>query len=311
MKKTALILALVFGISLITFSYKAFAAEPWPYDSPGKGATVCANYSPSTWNTVEAGWLIGQTVYSPAGGDLGQISDLMVDRSDGHIALVILSDVPGFGSWFAAAPFSALERISENTLTLNFGGRDIPLAPTYLTDPYAYELTSHRDTVGLRAIPSAIDPLWAERVYRVYGQTAYWAGGENRNQQIALYRTARPSTAESLFGKTSPVALMAATVQLEGGNMGARIDDVIIDSAGSRAVLLVLDKVPGRGDGQTAVPFGEVSMSGNVLVLNTTEDRVAAAPGFNEDADLHNSQWAENVYKFFGLQPCWDERGTQ
>jgi len=43
------------------------------------------------------------------------------------------------------------------------------------------------------------------------------------------------------------------------------------------------------------------------LFLNTTEDRLAAAPGFNQYSDMNNIEWDENVYKFFGVQPYWTE----
>ncbi len=286
-----------------------FSLMLWGGRSPAEDnewveGAVQGYYQTTGWNGVEAGQLIGQKVYSPAGGDLGQISDLLIDRFDERIVLVILSDVPGFGSEFVAAPISALERTGQSIYQLNFGDRDIPIASTY-QDPYAYELTRHRDTVGLSTIPSAIDSTWADSVYRFYGQTPYWTAVPR--MVIMSYRAAEPSMGESLvMGKTS-WALMGATVWSRNGIAVARIDDLVVDFKDGRVTLLVLDRVPGRGEAQVAVPFAELTMNGKPFALYMTEDRLAAAPGFNEFADVNDPQKVEDIYRYFGLQPYWSE----
>jgi len=313
--KTVKILVLISIFSLFLFGSSAFALsrEGLPFEGAGapmvKGE-VGGSYHPRGWDTIEAGWLIGHRVYSPLGGELGQIEDLMIDRTDGHIALVILSGVQGFGAEFVAAPFSALERTGEDTFQLNFGDQYISIPSTPYEDPYAYQLYRDRSIVGLSTIPSSIDPLWADSVYQFYGQTPYWTEGRTVPPDIMSYRAARPSILQSLFmGKTAPV-LMGASVQSKNGKMAARIDDLVIDSKDGRVAFLVLDRVPGRGDMQVAVPFGELSISGNAFVLNTTRDRLAAAPSFNQYSDMNNLKWANNVYKFFGQKPYWSEEGT-
>jgi sporulation protein YlmC with PRC-barrel domain len=104
---------------------------------------------------------------------------------------------------------------------------------------------------------------------------------------------------------------MGATVQSKNGKVAARIDDLVIDSKDGRVAFLVLDRAPGRGDMQVAVPFGELSMSGNAFVLNTTRDRLASAPSFNAYADMNDLKWARNAYRFFGQRPYWTEGNTQ
>jgi sporulation protein YlmC with PRC-barrel domain len=302
MNKTLKIITLVSIFSLFLFgSSNGFAKEL------SKGE-VGAMSQPTGWETFEASWLIGHRVYSPFGEELGQIEDLMIDRTDGHIALVILSGVQGFGAEFVAAPFSALERTGEDTFQLNFG---VQYTSSPYEDPYAYQLYRHSSTVGLSTIPPSIDPLWADSVYRFYGQTPYWTEGKTPHPDIVSYRAAEPSILESLsMGKTAPV-LMGATVQSKNGKAEARTDDLVIDSKDGRIAFLVLDRVPGRGDSQVAVPFGELSMKGNAFVLNTTSDRLGAAPGFNEYADMNNFKWAESIYRFFSEQPYWTEGGMR
>jgi sporulation protein YlmC with PRC-barrel domain len=304
MNKTVRILTLVSIFSLFLFGSSTLALTWVKAEAGGINP-------PTGWDRYEASWLIGQRVYSPVGGELGQIDNLMIDSTDGHIALVILSGVQGFGAEFVAAPFSALERTDENTFQLNFGDQDISIPPSYFEDPYAYQLYEWRGIVGLSTIPSTLDSLWAESVYQFYRQTPYWTEGKVPHPDILCYRTTGPSILQSLLmGKTGPV-LMGATVQSKNGKVSSMIDDLVIDSEDGRAAFLVLDHVPRRGDSQVAVPFGELSMSGNVFVLNTTGDRLASAPSFNADADMNNLKWARSDYRFFGQQPYWVKRNTR
>jgi sporulation protein YlmC with PRC-barrel domain len=308
MNKMKFIVALVAGLTLVFLGRGSFAQIALP-NSQALGApiTVCATYERTGLDLSEASGLIAQRVYSPLGGELGQIEDLMIDRTDGHIPLVILSGVQGFGAEFVAAPFSALERTGENTLQLNFGDQYPPIPSSYYEDPYAYKLEENRSIVGLSTIPSKIDPLWADSVYEFYRQTPYWTEGKTPHPDIMSYQTARVPILESfLMKKTAPV-LAGTTLHSKSGKAEARIDDLLIDSKDARVAFLVLDKVPGRGDAQVAVPFDQMSMIGNAFVLNSTGDRLAAAPRFDQHTDMNNLKWAENVYKFFGERPCWTE----
>jgi len=315
MNNTVKILMLVSIFSLFLFGHTSVFANEM---SKGEVGTMS---QPMGWETFEASWLIGHQVYSPYGGELGQIEDLMIDRTDGHIALVILSGARGFGTEFVAAPFGALERTGEDAFRLNFDAQydsnpysfQNPTTPydNPYDDPYAYQLYRHRTIVGLSKIPSTIDPLWADSVYQFYGQTPYWTEGTTPHPDIVSYRTARPSIFQALFrAKTAPV-LMGATVQSEDGKVAARTDDLVIDSRDGRVAFLVVDRVPGRGNAEVAVPFGELSMKGDTFVLNTTGDRLASAPRFDEYGDTNNMEWAESVYRFFGQTPYWTEGGTR
>ena len=60
-----------------------------------------------------------------------------------------------------------------------------------------------------------------------------------------------------------------------------------------------------------AVPFNALSLGlgREYFVLNTTRERLASAPSFNEKKDLSNRAFAENVYRYFGQQPYWTEGG--
>ncbi len=100
---------------------------------------------------------------------------------------------------------------------------------------------------------------------------------------------------------------MGATVESKDGKAEARINDLVIDPKDGRVAFLVVDKVPGRADSQVAVPFNELSMSGNAFTLNTSQKQLASAPSFNEAADMTSLRYAENVYRYFGQHPYWTE----
>jgi sporulation protein YlmC with PRC-barrel domain len=264
--------------------------------------------TPRSWDTFEASWLIGHRVYSPLQGELGQIEDLMIDSANGRITLVILSGVPGFAAGYVAAPFSALERMGEVTFQLDFGDRypSVPWGNHHYKDLYADDLYEWRSIVGLSTKPSTIDPLWADSVYRYFGKTPYWTEGKTAHPDIMAYRAAGPSMLQSLFIGDTGAVLMGATVRSKDGEATARINDLVIDSRDGRVAFLVLDSVPGRTE-QVAVPFNELSVSGNVFALNATGEKLAAAPGFNERADMGDREYAASVYRFFGVQPYWTE----
>ncbi len=105
-------------------------------------------------------------------------------------------------------------------------------------------------------------------------------------------------------------ALMGSRVQTPKGEQVARVNDFVIDFSNGRVVYSVLSDV-GKERKMVAVPFGELSKPGkNFFVLKTTAVKLASAPSFHEQADMSNVRFAQNAYKYFGLQPYWAEQGN-
>jgi len=146
--------------------------------------------------TFEASHLIGYRVYSPDYflGNLGQITDLLIDRCDGRVAFVVVSDTPGFFSELLAVPFGALRRSGEHTFQVMFRGRAQPVDTWVYEydssrgDRYAQLLAMNRDIVGLKTIPASIDSAWAHGVYQFFGLSPFWGEGENFHGDIVSYR---------------------------------------------------------------------------------------------------------------------------
>jgi hypothetical protein len=123
-------------------------------------------------------------------GDLGQITDLLIDRCDGRVAFVVLSDTPGFFS-DVAVPFGALERTGEHTFLVMFRGDEVPIAYQSLNwegDRFAKYLEMNKKIVGIESIPATFDLQWAESVYHFYGVTPYWTAGRSSHPDIVSYR---------------------------------------------------------------------------------------------------------------------------
>jgi hypothetical protein len=138
--------------------------------------------------------LIGHQVISPEYiTNLGQISDVLIDRCDGRAAFVVLSDTLGLGSESIFVPFDALFRTGEQTFQVRFGDREVPLGSDYASsnmnnrDQYAQYLANHRDIIGTKAHEGAFDSSWAEEVYRVYGLAPYWTEGKSSQPEFASY----------------------------------------------------------------------------------------------------------------------------
>jgi sporulation protein YlmC with PRC-barrel domain len=158
---------------------------------------VDQGYSWDASHTFEATSLLGYRVYSPdyTTGNLGQITDVLIDRCNGRVAFLVVSDTPGLGSESIVVPFEALRRAGEQTFQVVFWN----LPPEGLQnfyplvydpangDRYARYLAENRNIVGLEHIPATIDPDWAATVYRFYGLTPYWTA-ENFHTDIVSYR---------------------------------------------------------------------------------------------------------------------------
>ncbi len=111
------------------------------------------------------------------------------------------------------------------------------------------------------------------------------------------------------FGEKRVPALVGAIVPSIDGKATVRIEDLVIDSKDGHVVFAILDHVPGRANALLAVPFGELAVSHNGFVLNTTEQKLAVSSSFNESMDANNFSKAEDIYRFFGEQPYWTEGG--
>ncbi len=93
-----------------------------------------------------------------------------------------------------------------------------------------------------------------------------------------------------------------------------RVTDFVVDSGCRVEFAIVQVGFPevGRDSKLVAVPFSALSRpEGDHYVLNTTRERLVSAPRFNAKKDLSNRAFAENVFRYFGLEPSWTEGGHE
>jgi sporulation protein YlmC with PRC-barrel domain len=236
------------------------------------------------WKRFEAASLIGQRVNDHGGNYLGEITGFVIDQANDRVALIVLSGVPGLGVDRVAIPYGCLKRSEEYAFEAHFPGvADFSMLPQYPADSPLY------------SIPQPIYPSWGAEVYRSYGLSPYWTkDGERMPLAMDFYQSGQ------LFG---------AEVGMPGGEVEARISNLVIDSSIGHISLLILSDIKGRGDNLVAVPFDALyRTSGGTFALNSMGDELASASVFHRP-DAHNYRYAERVYRFFGLQSSWSERG--
>ena len=167
----------------------AMLAAEFPSAVVGGGAMNASD-------TFEASNLIGYRLYSPDffGENLGQITDLLIDRCNGRVAFFVVSDTPGFGSEFLAVPFGALRRTGEHTFQVVFRRESQPGDNFWVEyqpaegDRYAQFLADNRSIVGLGTIPATIDASWADGVYQFYGVAPFWSQENDSHLDFVSYR---------------------------------------------------------------------------------------------------------------------------
>ena len=290
--KTVAVLGSVFCLVLLgSGAFSKANSEEFPRIMVG------AMSQPMGWSPFEASWLIGHHVTTTTNATLGQISGLVVDKSNGRVALVVLSDVPNIGAKVLAIPYGSITNIGADTCEFNPGDMEIGAAPGagYLNeDPTVYALTHYPSYSEYYGLPSVMDAAWLSDIYRHYGQPPYWTEqGEQPPMAMELFESDR---------------FIGAEAQMPDGNEAGRINDFVIDSSDGRVAFLVLSDVSGRPTTLVAVPFGIVSARGeNDFVIDSTTEQLALARGFDESADLNNTRWAGDVYRYFGQQPYWTE----
>ena len=104
--------------------------------------------------------------------------------------------------------------------------------------------------------------------------------------------------------------LLGTDVENPQGEHLGRVTDFMVDSTGRIELAIILqDQLETGNTRHVAVPFDALSYvpSTHRFTLNTTSGRWASAPTFDPNQDLTNRKFAEEVYRYFGLEPYWTE----
>ncbi len=101
----------------------------------------------------------------------------------------------------------------------------------------------------------------------------------------------------------------------QGKNLGV-ITDLVKDSKGRIAfAILLLNNQPFSMYSfplRVAVPYGALTCGQQACKLNISEKKLASAPAFTSKKELvAEGKVADDIYRYFGLQPYWTEKGGE
>jgi hypothetical protein len=98
-------------------------------------------------------------------------------------------------------------------------------------------------------------------------------------------------------------------VRTPGGEDIGSIIDVVAGPEGHEAFAVLGYWVSTDTQKRTAVPFGALACEEQHCVLNATRESLDAAPVFVSEGELTQRELAEDIYRYFGVQPYWTDEG--
>jgi len=114
------------------------------------------------------------------------------------------------------------------------------------------------------------------------------------------------------IGETPEVSkLVGTTVKDPQGEDRGTITDVVTGPEGRVAFAVLTYWISDDTQKRVAVPLGALSCEKQNCVLNASRETLDSAPTFVSEDDLAEQKLAENIYRYFGVQPYWTEEGTQ
>ncbi|OGP78015.1 MAG: hypothetical protein A2V86_15020 [Deltaproteobacteria bacterium RBG_16_49_23] len=113
-------------------------------------------------------------------------------------------------------------------------------------------------------------------------------------------------------GETSEVnKLFGALVQSPQGEYLGTIADVVTGPEGRIAFAVLSYWVSDDTQMRVSVPFGALSCEKLNCLLNAGKEALVSAPAFVSEEDLSVPKTAEDIYRYFGVQPYWTEEEAE
>jgi PRC-barrel domain len=107
--------------------------------------------------------------------------------------------------------------------------------------------------------------------------------------------------------------LYGSYVKNPQGEYLGRVEDLILENGRISYLVMAQGGSVGIGGKLIAVPFEVCSFDpmGPGFLLNVSGEKLRSAPAFFRSTDLSSRKWAEESYRFFGLQPYWTDEGHE
>lgn len=113
-------------------------------------------------------------------------------------------------------------------------------------------------------------------------------------------------------GETSEVnELLGKGVKNPKGEDLGTITDVVAGPEGRITFAVLSYWISADTQMRVAVPFDALSCEGQNCVLNNSKETFDSAPTFVFEDELAEQRLAEDIYRYFGLQPYWTGEGTE
>jgi sporulation protein YlmC with PRC-barrel domain len=116
------------------------------------------------------------------------------------------------------------------------------------------------------------------------------------------------------------INLIGNQVQTPDGEVVGTITDFVFDSSGQSvfAILYQGDREDFDFARHVAVPFRLLSITENepalpTVIVNVDKEVLFAAPAYDRNTEMSWSDWGQDVYRYYGLQPYWtmEESGKE
>ncbi len=120
------------------------------------------------------------------------------------------------------------------------------------------------------------------------------------------------SMAQEMVSKDGETSELPGTmVKNPQGEVLGTIADVVTGPERHVAFVVLSYWVSDDTQKRVAIPFGALSCEGQNCILNASKDTLDFAPTLVLGDDLAVPKLAEDIYRYFGVQPYWTEEATE
>jgi hypothetical protein len=121
---------------------------------------------------------------------------------------------------------------------------------------------------------------------------------------------AKPMAHDTMSKSGETSTLLGAMVKNPQGEDLGNIADVVTGPEGQVAFAVIALWISDDTQKRVAVPFSTLFCEEQNCILNASKETLDSAPTFVSEDDLIEPKLAEDIYRYFGVQPYWTEEGT-
>ena len=137
---------------------------------------------------------------------------------------------------------------------------------------------------------------------------------------LVMDSNAMESMAPTGGSASEVINLIGNQVQTPDGEVVGTITDFVFDTSGQSvfAILYQGDREDFDVARHVAVPFGLLSITETepahwTVIVNADKEVLFSAPAYDRNTEMSWSDWGQDVYRYYGLQPYWtmEESGKE